>query len=169
MTGVPKIMLQRLQTLGAKVVSQSDDVIRFITTKGDDITLSYQQSFKGKMLPTWKKRRVGEMLSYSHLFREILDNNQRRTVVRKLLDDGSELRVESLFKYFDDISANSGKLQEWVSSGVINRKISTPYLSNYKHKAQGLFLPTKEGLEHRYAIWHNIASNVKEGSSFFDF
>ena len=36
---VPQIMLRRLQTMGAKILSQSDDAIRFVTKNGDDIRM----------------------------------------------------------------------------------------------------------------------------------
>lgn len=165
MAGVPKIMLQRLQTLGAQVLNQTDDMIRFITTKGDDIVISYQDSFKGKILPTWKKRAADG--THSYLFHHLLSGDQLGTTIRKIGSDGNTLTVKSLFKYFSDDSAYAGKIQKWESKGIIGRKNPSPYLSNYKYDSFGEFCPKSDGLEHKFWI-SNPSSNVRK-SNIFDF
>lgn len=145
MAGVPKIMLQRLQTMGAKVLSQSDDAIRFVTKKGDDITLSYQKSFNGKTLPTWTKKEADG--SYSFLSRHLPNNGERSTLILRYGADGTTLKTENKFKYFNEKAKDfAEKLQEWKTYKIRWDKDSE-YYTNI-NSARGEYFLTSDGPVH---------------------
>ena len=138
---IPKIMLTRLNALGAKIISKSDNAIHFISKKGDDITISYKTQFNGKTLPTWKKK--GADGSYTSLWRNSVNNSERTTILSSYGENYQ--KRESLFKFFDQKAGDkySGALKEWKTY-AIKRPSGEAYTNNYAgtYAARGEYFRT---------------------------
>ena len=142
---IPQIMLQRLQTMGAKILSQSDDAIRILTKNGDDIYFDFSRKFNGQILPTWTKKASDG--SFSLLDKQLLNHSKRNTLIQQWGADGTILKTENEFKYFNEKAKNfTGKLQEWNSYKIKWDKGAEYYTSI--NSARGEYYITSDGPVH---------------------
>lgn len=93
---VPQIMLLRLQTMGAKILSQSDDAIRFVTKNGDDISMQWgKRNIFGEMediVTSWTKtnKKTGDCASMNRRLSRDCD-----------LDDFCDLKITTKTKHIN--------------------------------------------------------------------
>lgn len=143
MAGVPKIMLQRLQTLGARILSQSDDAIRFVTKNGDEISMNWRKlgnrltdevSSWSKVTSdnTWETFRrelltddAGDLIGghrslFSRTLANIDDFFERRTTIEKNLGLTS---FHSDAYRFGDVAESTSSLSGWVMNLKDNMKV----------------------------------------------
>ena len=164
---IPKIMLQRLQTMGAEILCQSDDAIRFITKNGDDISMQWvKRNIYGEMedfVTSWTKtnKKTGTNASMNRRLSRELDSDDFYDL--KIVTDtkhinkpkGIDYETKAIHKFWaeeDPISLKSFKYHV------------TDYNSIFEHIAKGTTFATKEGSVLAYTVAKGNYDNVRVDS-----
>jgi len=164
---VPKIMLQRLQTMGARILSQSDDAIRFVTKKGDDISMQWgKREVFGEMedfVTSWTKtnKKTGASASMNRRLSNDFDPNDYYDL--KIVTEtkhtnkpkGIDYETEAVHKFWEE--NDPGSLKNF-SYNV------TDYNSEFAHTAFGRVLARKEDSVLAYTVAKGNYDNVRVDS-----
>lgn len=143
---IPQIMLQRLQTMGAKILSQSDDAIRFITKNGDDISMQWgKRNIFGEMedfVTSWTKtnKKTGTNASMNRRLSREIDSDDFYDL--KIVTDtkhinkpkGIDYETKAVHKFWAEEDPNSLKSFRYNV---------TDYNSDFAHTAVGTSFVTK--------------------------
>lgn len=165
MSAVQPIMLQRLQTMGAKILSQSDDAIRFVTKKGDDITMQWgKRNVYGDMeniVTSWKKtnKKTGEIASMNRRFNYRPDDSScdldiitttKHVNKRKRKD----FETEAVHRFWSEEDPNSLKSFKFDVND---------YWSEIAHSASGKSFVTRNGEGRESKLAYTVAKGKDDG------